>query len=69
MSDNKYPKWHGSPYDRGSADKYYGRRVDPHKYPEGTYHGEKVTLTDPKEIEAYMAGFEECLDSKDWGMD
>ena len=60
-------KSHGSPYDRGSADSYYGKRRNPHKYPEGTGHGERVTLTDPEEIEHYMKGYSENNDFKDWG--
>ena len=27
---------HGSPKDRGSADRYYGRPFEPHWYPQGT---------------------------------
>ena len=30
---------HGSPFDRGSADAYYGRPKDPHSWPYGTYKG------------------------------
>ena len=30
---NKYDTKHGSPYDRGSADYYYGRGSNPHCYP------------------------------------
>jgi hypothetical protein len=62
-----YDRQHGSPYDRGSADAYYWRKADPHKYPHGTYNGERVKLTDPEEIEAYMAGYNEQTDRKDWG--
>jgi hypothetical protein len=58
---------HGSPADRGSADRYYGRPADPHKYPAGTYHGERVKLTDPKEIKEYMDAYESETDRKDWG--
>jgi len=57
---------HGSPADRGSADAYYWRDADPHKYPDGTYHGERVTLTDPDEIEAYMKAYENEQERKDW---
>jgi hypothetical protein len=57
---------HGSPYDRGSADSYYGRSRYPHKWPEGTGHGEMVILTDPKEIEEYLLGYEENQDFKEW---
>ena len=57
---------HGSPYDRGSADSYYGRSRYPHKWPKGTGHGEMVILTDPKEIEEYLLGYEENQDFKEW---
>jgi hypothetical protein len=70
MSDKKYPDWHGSPYDRGSADAWYRRAFRPHKYPQGTYQCERVELTDPEEIEAYRAGYEEMCAAgghKDWG--
>jgi len=58
---------HGGPYDRGSADAYYGRSLDPHKYPRGTYVGQRVKLTDPDEIAEYTKGYNECQDRKDWG--
>jgi hypothetical protein len=54
----QYPDWNGSPYDRGGADAWYGRPRDPHKYPSGTYKGERVALTDPQEIEAYNTGYD-----------
>ena len=62
-----YERWHGSPYDRGSADAYYGRGKNPHKYPNGTYKGPAVTDLTPEEIKAYNAGYEEETDRKDWG--
>ena len=34
---------HGSPEDRGSADRYYRRSFNPHWYPYGTGNGEKIT--------------------------
>jgi len=54
-----YPSWHGSPFDRGSADSYYQRGELPHYWPEGTGNGTKVEEKDmtPAEIEAYHAGF------------
>jgi hypothetical protein len=59
----------GSPHDRGSADSYYGRRFDPHKYvdlPNGNRRKEE--LTDPAEIAAYKAGYEnEGGQGKDYG--
>ena len=47
----------GSPYDRGAADAYYGRDRSPHKYPFGSYTGERIELTDPDEVAAYDVGF------------
>jgi hypothetical protein len=66
-----YPSWHGSPFDRGSADSYYQRGEFPHYWPEGTYKGKQVEEKDmtPAEIEAYQAGFaynEELGDYKKW---
>ena len=58
---------HGGPADRGSADAYYGRLYDPHKWPEGTGHGQRVKLTDLEEIEAYKEAYESETDRKDWG--
>ena len=67
-----YPSWHGSPFDRGSADSYYQRSENPHYWPEGSYKGERVEEKDmtPEEVEAYYAGFnfnESMLNYKDWG--
>jgi hypothetical protein len=58
----------GSPHDRGSADSYYGRKSDPHKYvatPDG--NRKRVTLTDPAEIKAYQAGYGSETGRKDYG--
>lgn len=55
-----YDRSHGSPYDRGSADSYYGRKRDPHKWPEGTYIGIRVGVENltQGEIDAYNLGYE-----------
>lgn len=67
MSDKQPPlSKHGSPADRGSADAYYGRRCDPHKWPEGTGFGERITLTDPIEIAEYNSSYDNEDDRKDW---
>jgi hypothetical protein len=63
---------HGSPYDRGSADSYYCRGIDPHWWPEGTYIGTRVEECDMSEaeLEEYMKGYNgnEALNNfKDWG--
>lgn len=68
----KYEVEHGEPFDRGSADSYYGRASDPHWYPEGSYNGDRVEKADMSDVElqAYYDGYEyneECGDKKDWG--
>lgn len=69
MSNDKRKKYddrHGGPWDRGSADAYYHRPKDPHKYPDprGTGFGERVKLTDPEEIEAYNDGYDNETERK-----
>lgn len=49
---------HGGLFDRGSADSYYSRYAQPHWYPEGTGHGEKITNLNQAEIDEYLAGYE-----------
>ena len=65
-----YDSSDGSPFDRGSSDKYYGRNAFPHKRArrEG---GGIATITDltPEEEKAYMAGYEWETDTKDWGVE
>lgn len=67
-----YNARHGGPFDRGSADSYYGRGRDPHFFTGKSYEGEPV----PKEkmtvaeLDAYLAGYEyneRFGDKKDWG--
>lgn len=65
----EFDKSHGSPYDRGSADFYYGRKYDPHYYvmKDGMF-SERVeagNMTD-EEIAAYSAGYDEETDRKYW---
>lgn len=67
-----YDKRHGGPYDRGSADSYYGRGYNPHYYTGDTYQSDRVELQDmtPEEITAYTKGYndnEEDGNFKDWG--
>jgi hypothetical protein len=62
-------KRHGSLYDRGSADSYYGRPRDPHWYPQGSYEGDPVEELTAEEREEYLAGYEyneRFGDKKDW---
>ena len=60
---------HGGAYDRGSADAYYHRSAEPHYYTGDTYSSTKIEKTDmsEEEISAYMAGYNETTDRKDWG--
>ena len=60
---------HGGAYDRGSADAYYWRGVDPHYYTGASYQSTRIEEVDmsEEEIAAYMAGYNETTDRKDWG--
>ena len=51
---------HGSPYDRGGADYYYGRPINPHWYPLGTGHGDVVKDLSQAEVDQYMAGYKDA---------
>lgn len=70
-ADPHHDTSHGSPWDRGRADSYYGRSIRPHKWLDGLGRQEITDLT-PAEIAEYHAGFEENEDAgdhKDWGDD
>jgi len=61
---------HGSLFDRGSADSYYGRRPYPHYGGVGGGSGFRVNVLDQSEIDEYMAGYdynERMNDKKNWG--
>ena len=63
---------HGGPFDRGSADSYYGRGFKPHYYVGATLQSDLVERDEMsmKELDEYRAGFEwneEYGDKKDWG--
>ena len=71
-SKQNYDTQHGRPFDRGSADSYYGRPREPHFYPNGTYNEPRISGKDltPAEVQAYLAGYqynEQFGDKKDWG--
>lgn len=66
-----FDKSNGSPYDRGGADAYYGRKFNPHKLvpnPNGP-EGSRISapVTDPAEIAAYEAGWNAEDGRKDYG--
>ena len=65
-----YDQKHGSFWDRGSADSYYGRPRDPHRGGVGGDSGPRIEATEPDELEAYHAGYnfnEEFGERKNWG--
>jgi hypothetical protein len=67
----QFERAHGSPFDRGSADSYYGRPEDPHWYPEGSYRGTRIESEQMSmpELRAYYAGYEyneQFGDKKSW---
>ena len=51
-------KSHGSLYDRGSADSYYGRMPNPHYGGVGGDSGPRVEVTDESSVAEYLAGYE-----------
>tara|TARA_B100000242_G_C42936338_1_gene434237 strand:+ start:81 stop:299 length:219 start_codon:yes stop_codon:yes gene_type:complete len=59
---------HGSPQDRGSADRYYGRPYNPHWYPSGTHKGKRIGKDQMSndEIAEYHYGFQNEENRKDW---
>jgi len=66
-----YNKRHGGPFDRGGADSYYRRGINPHYYKGATRTTKKVEQKDmtEEELDAYLAGYNENEnfgDFKDW---
>jgi hypothetical protein len=60
---------HGSPEDRGGADAYYGRAIDPHYWPDGTYNGKRVEAAQmtATQCEEYYQAYLAQDYFKDWG--
>lgn len=67
IESNKLPV-HGSPQDRGSADRYYGRSFDPHWWPQGTGKGTRIEMVDmdSEQIVEYSYGWNHEEDRKEW---
>jgi len=63
-----YTERHGGPYDRGSADAYYGREYQPHYFVGDSYSSAKIELAQmtAQEIIAYTAGYRDTVDRKEW---
>jgi len=57
---------HGSPFDRGRSDAYYGRGPNPHMWYDSVGATGKL-LTDREEIDEYMYGYNNESDRKAWG--
>jgi len=57
---------HGSPADRGSADRYYGRYAKPHYYIYGEGSVLRVEEKDmtPEQIDAYRTAYDKEEDRK-----
>ena len=59
LRDWQFQRKHGSLYDRGSADSYYGRPRDPHYGGVGGDSGQRVDQgLSIDEIKEYYAGYE-----------
>ena len=56
----EYDQRHGGPFDRGSADSYYGRGHCPHYYEGPTMRSREITIQHmtAEQIAAYTAGYE-----------
>ena len=54
-----YDQRHGGPYDRGTADSYYGRDYWPHYFVGDTYKSRRIDMEDmtAAELTAYTAGY------------
>lgn len=59
LMEDKSDLRHGSPYDRGSADSYYGRPKEPHYYEGATYDSKKITDLNTKELSEYNKGYDD----------
>jgi hypothetical protein len=71
--DMSYDTRHGGPFDRGSADSYYRRPVEPHfHFYLGSTTSRHIIIKckrNTPEYEAYMAGYnmnQTSGDKKDW---
>lgn len=59
ITETTFNTRHGSPYDRGSADSYYGREYSPHYFTGDSFNSTRIELVDMSvhEILAYTAGY------------
>ena len=71
FNGKEYNNRHGGPFDRGSADSWYSRSIDPHYYVGDTGSSVRLELVDmsEKEVQDYLAGYawnEEFGGKKEW---
>jgi hypothetical protein len=54
-----YDSRHGGAFDRGSADSWYSRGINPHMFLEGSYDSVEIGVRDMTQasIDAYLAGY------------
>ena len=53
----QFDQSHGSFWDRGSADSYYGRPINPHRGGVGGMSGPRIEAKTVEETQAYLAGY------------
>ena len=58
VATEQFDKQHGSFFDRGRADSYYGRQRNPHRGGVGGESGPRIDAKTEAEFEAYHAGYE-----------
>lgn len=66
-----YDDRHGGPFDRGAADSWYNRGINPHFFLGDTGSSTRIEITncDTYEYEAYIAGYnwnEQFGGKKEW---
>lgn len=69
IATEHFDKSHGSFFDRGSADSYYGRPRNPHRGGVGGDSGPRIAAIKESEMHAYDAGYdynEQFGDKKSW---
>jgi len=69
VATEHFDKSHGSFFDRGSADSYYGRQRNPHRGGVGGQSGPRQEAVTPADVEAYHAGYdynEQYGDKNNW---
>ena len=67
----EYDSRHGGAFDRGSADSWYSRGINPHMFSGDSYQSVEIGVRDmtAEQVEAYLAGYaynERFGGKKDW---